>query len=213
MLRIVVMARWPSPGRCKRRLSLDLRCQLGLHHSGERAMRIQRKLTEHTVAVLHSMADQARLRLELAVCGIGARAARRWGQRLGLHHIHLQGEGSLGCRLRRQLINSKRLHAPTVVIGTDLPELATGDLYQAIQRIQNHDLVLGPAKDGGYWLIGIGQPLLRTPQSWPLSGIPWGSNKVLEVTMAAAAAEGLSTSLLPERNDVDHLDDLAPWQG
>ena len=69
MLRIVVMARWPSPGRCKRRLSLDLRCQLGLHHSGERAMRIQRKLTEHTVAVLHSMADQAGLRLELAVSG------------------------------------------------------------------------------------------------------------------------------------------------
>ena len=213
MVEIVVMARWPSPGRCKRRLSCDLNHALGLSNSSERATRIQRRLTQHTAAVVSGLAGAMEMKPVLAVSGLGPRAATRWGQQLGLSRVRLQGRGKLGTRLRRQLMHGHRQGIPSLVIGTDLPELNAGDLKQAIETLQTHDLVLGPASDGGYWLLGIGASLIRSPQHWPLIGIPWGGPTVLEATLTAAHVHGVSTALVPRRNDLDHWSDLRPWLG
>ena len=213
MLQIVVMARWPSPGRCKRRLSQDLGNTLGLSNSSERATRIQQRLTQHTAAVVRGLADGMEIEPVLAVSGLGVRAARRWGNKLGLPLVRLQGKGQLGTRLRRQLVHGHRHHRPCLVIGTDLPELNPDDLKQAIERLQTHDLVLGPASDGGYWLLGIGASLIRSPQHWPLIGIPWGGPTVLEATLEAARRHKITSALVSKRNDLDHWSDLKPWQG
>mgnify|MGYP002830375055 CR=1 FL=1 len=82
-----------------------------------------------------------------------------------------------------------------------------------VERLAERDLVLGPASDGGYWLIGLSARLLDAPERWPLSGIPWGGPEVCQSTLTAAWSAGLSTDLLPERQDVDHLSDLDPWLG
>ena len=213
MVQIVVMARWPSPGRCKRRLSRDLNHELGLANSSERATRIQRRLTQHTAAVVRGLAGAMEIEPVLAVSGLGTRAADRWGQQLGLRQVRLQGRGQLGTRLRRQLMHGHRHNRPCLVIGTDLPELNPDDLKRAIEQLQTHDLVVGPASDGGYWLLGIGENLIHTPKHWPLIGIPWGGPTVLESTLKAASALAISTALLPRRNDLDHWSDLKPWQG
>ena len=213
MLQIIVMARWPSPGRCKRRLSRDLYNRLGLSNSSERAARIQTRLTEHTTAVVRGLADAMVIEPVLAVSGLGPNAAGRWGQQLGLPLVRLQGQGQLGTRLRRQLMQGHRRGMPSLVIGTDLPELNPDDLKRAIEQLQTHDLVVGPASDGGYWLLGIGENLIHTPKHWPLIGIPWGGPTVLESTLKAASAHAISTALLPKRNDLDHWSDLKPWQG
>ena len=213
MLQIIVMARWPSPGRCKRRLSRDLYNRLGLSNSSERAARIQKRLTEHTTAVVRGLADAMVIEPVLAVSGLGPNAAGRWGQQLGLPLVRLQGQGQLGTRLRRQLMQGHRRGMPSLVIGTDLPELNPDDLKRAIEQLQTHDLVVGPASDGGYWLLGIGANLIHTPKHWPLIGIPWGGPTVLESTLKAASAHAISTALLPRRNDLDHWSDLKPWQG
>ena len=213
MLQIIVMARWPSPGRCKRRLSRDLYNRLGLSNSSERAARIQKRLTEHTTAVVRGLADAMVIEPVLAVSGLGPNAAGRWGQQLGLPLVRLQGQGQLGTRLRRQLIQGHRRGMPSLVIGTDLPELNPDDLKRAIEQLQTHDLVLGPASDGGYGLLGIGETLIHTPKHWPLIGIPWGGPTVLKSTLKAASAHAISTALLPRRNDLDHWSDLKPWQG
>lgn len=215
MVQIVVMARWPSPGRCKRRLSRDLNHELGLANSSERATRIQRRLTQHTAAVVRGLAGAMEIEIEpvLAVSGLGPRAATRWGQQLGLGQVRMQGRGQLGTRLRRQLMHGHRHNRPCLVIGTDLPELNPDDLRQAVERLEQHDLVLGPASDGGYWLLGIGASLIRSPQHWPLIGIPWGGPSVLEETLEAARRRQLSSALVAQRNDLDHWSDLRPWQG
>ena len=98
MVQIVVMARWPSPGRCKRRLSRDLNHELGLANSSERATRIQRRLTQHTAAVVRGLAGAIEIEIQpvLAVSGLGPRAADRWGQQLGLRQVRMQGRGKLG---------------------------------------------------------------------------------------------------------------------
>ena len=138
MVQIVVMARWPSPGRCKRRLSRDLNHELGLADSSERATRIQRQLTQHTAAVVRGLACTMEIEPVLAVSGLGTRAADRWGQQLGLRQVQLQGRGQLGTRLRRQLMHGHRQHRPCLVIGTDLPELNPDDLKQAVEQLENH---------------------------------------------------------------------------
>ena len=213
MVQIVVMARWPSPGRCKRRLSRDLNHELGLANSSERATRIQRRLTQHPAAVVRGLTGAMEIEPVLTVSGLGTRAADRWGQQLGLRQVRLQGRGQLGTRLRRQLMHGHRQHRPCLVIGTDLPELNSDELKQAVEQLETHDLVLGPATDGGYWLLGIGASLIRSPQHWPLIGIPWGGPTVLEATLEAARRQQLSSALVPQRNDLDHWSDLRPWQG
>ena len=67
--------------------------------------------------------------------------------------------------------------------------------------------MLGPAGDGGYWLIGRRRP---TPQVF--AGIDWGSDRVLEQTLAQARRAGLSTALLAERHDLDRPADLDRWR-
>ena len=213
MPRIVVMARWPASNRCKQRLKHDLsRCD-GVVNAAESAMRIQRQLTRHTASVVASMEAAATISSTLAIDGLGPSAARRWGEQLGLTHVELQGGGNLGCRMKRQLLLGQRTDRSTLLIGTDLPELNTNDLHAAITSLESHDLVLGPARDGGYWLIGFGRKLLERPHLWPLGGIPWGKANVLEQTTAQAAEHKLNTALIAQRNDLDHLADLRPWQG
>ena len=213
MPQIVVMARWPSPGRCKRRLSRDLAQSLGLRQAPERAMRIQRRLTVHTASVVTAIEDEPPLPPALAVSGLGRRSALRWGRQLGITAVRLQGQGNLGCRLKRQLLQSRRDGHSCLVIGTDLPDLCPGDLHQAMDRLESHDLVLGPAEDGGYWLLGMGRSLMQQPEAWPLIGIPWGKPHVLQTTLSTADAAGLSSTTVMLKRDIDHARDLQRWQG
>ena len=118
------MARWPAPGRCKRRLAADMRSELRLHHSDERSARLQTRLTDHTIAVARAFYRQAKVTPVLAVSGLGPGQARRWGQHHGIDEIHLQGQGHLGTRLKRQLLRQRHRRSSVLVVGSDLPDFA-----------------------------------------------------------------------------------------
>ena len=210
---VVVMARWPAPGRCKRRLAADFRQQLALKESAERSARLQWQLTGHTLQTINRVRLEGMIDPVLAISGLGAHGAKRWARREGIPRMRLQGQGNLGARLKRQFLQEQRWRRPTLVIGTDLPDLNRQDLHAALMQLQQKDLVLGPAEDGGYWLIGFSPSLMADPQRWPLTGIPWGGEAVLQCTLREAEQAKLSTALLPRRNDIDHLHDLQPWQG
>ena len=193
---LVVLARWPAPGRCKRRLASSL--------GVEAAARVQARLTGHTLAV----ARQLGIELVLAVDGLAPRAARRLGDQLGVGRIVLQGRGGLGVRMQRQFKRAATERARRVVlIGSDLPQLERADLASAFAALDHQEAVLGPACDGGYWLIG-----LRRPEPALMEGIAWGSEQVLEQTLAALARRGLEPALLPWRRDLDRGEDLGPWR-
>ena len=194
------MARWPAPGRCKRRLARGL--------GAEPAARIQTRLSLHTLATARQVGRRLAIELVLAVDGLAGRAARRWGQALGVDRVRLQGRGGLGLRLQRQFQRAAREGARSVVlIGSDLPELECGDLVAAFAALQRGPAVLGPAGDGGYWLIGLRQP---APEL--LAGIAWGTAQVLEQTERAMARQGLEPVLLPVRADLDWAEDLGRWR-
>ena len=193
---LIVMARWPAPGRCKRRLASSL--------GAAAAARIQARLTDHTLAV----GRQLGIELVLAVEGLAPRAARRLGDQLGVGRIVLQGGGGLGVRMQRQFQRAATERARRVVlIGSDLPQLERADLASAFAALDHQQAVLGPACDGGYWLIG-----LRRPEPTLMEGIAWGSEQVLEQTLAALARRGLEPALLPWRRDLDRGEDLGAWR-
>ena len=200
-----MMGRWPAPGRCKSRLAVGL--------GTRRAAAIQRALGGHGMAeARRAAALRPGLALALAVSGLGPRASRRWAMGLGADSVELQGQGRLGWRLQRQLMLARRHGAQRVVlIGSDLPELEAADLGAAFDALAHCDVVLGPAADGGYWLIGLAGSWPRLFAGGP-HAIAWGGDEVLAQTLAVADQLGLVVTLLPMRHDLDRPGDLRRWR-
>jgi hypothetical protein len=119
----------------------------------------------------------------------------------------LQGDGDLGARLRQAVGQAFVDGAErAVVIGSDCPGLGARQVRQAAALLEQADLVVGPATDGGYYLLG-----LRRPVPDIFSGMAWGSDAVCAQTLAAAARLGLEHRLLEPLSDVDRGEDLTVW--
>jgi len=124
-------------------------------------------------------------------------------ERHGVRLIAQTGD-DLGARMARASADVFALgYRQVLVIGTDLPTLPGSAFGDAVKLLASHDLVLGPARDGGYYLIG-----LRKPAPELFAGIPWSTDRVLALTQQKAAALALRTALLPVRRDIDTVDDL-----
>lgn len=89
------------------------------------------------------------------------------------------------------------------LVGSDLPSLPGSFLLDALARLHDHDLVLGPSLDGGYYLIGLTRPI---PELF--HDVPWSTSEVLALTRRRAEQLGLSSTLLTAWRDVDTIDDL-----
>ena len=100
------------------------------------------------------------------------------------------------------LFRSSRL----VVIGTDAPGIEARDIHDALLALHDADVVLGPALDGGYWLIG-----LRKPEPALFENMPWSTADVARLTRERAAAGSLSLRELRTLSDVDTLEDWRRW--
>ena len=114
----------------------------------------------------------------------------------------------LGARMAAAFDEAFRRGADRVAIaGSDVPGLTSGDVMAALESLADHDLALGPAIDGGYYLIALGRPRPALFQ-----GIAWGTASVFAATMERAAVLGLTVRVLEPRRDVDTLDDVrAEW--
>jgi hypothetical protein len=110
-----------------------------------------------------------------------------------------QGCGDLGTRLQRAFADAFQNSAERVaIIGSDCPEVTAQDIDAAWSALKTFDVALGPARDGGYWLIG-----LRQPQPELFDGLAWSTSAVLPQTLQRAHAAGLSVHLLRKLADVD----------
>jgi rSAM/selenodomain-associated transferase 1 len=90
-----------------------------------------------------------------------------------------------------------------VVIGTDIPGINGPLLTTAMNSLRDHDVVLGPTVDGGYYLIG-----LRSPLPALFENIPWSTDQVYALTEQRIQALGLSLKILPKLRDLDTVEDL-----
>lgn len=124
-------------------------------------------------------------------------------ERQGVRLIDQVGE-DLGARMAQVFeILFARGYKRVFIVGTDTPSLPLERYQQAVAALELHDLVLGPALDGGYYLIGLNRPI---PDLF--TGIPWSTEEVLALTQNKAQTLGLKTSLLAPWRDVDTIGDL-----
>ncbi len=116
-----------------------------------------------------------------------------------------QGDGDLGERMHRAFAATLPTSGAAVLVGTDTPDLHVDDLAEAARALRNGaDVVLGPAEDGGYWLIG-----LRAPVPALFDAMPWSTEDVLRVTRQRIAALDLRSHEPTVRPDIDRPEDLA----
>jgi uncharacterized protein len=192
---IIVFTRWPVPGRVKTRLIPAL----GIQGAAE----LHRRLTEHTVRqVAHFRQQRPEVGLEIRFTGGSREQLQNW---LPAGQPAEQAEGDLGTRLSRAFADAfGRGLRRVVAVGSDCPDLSPSILAEAFARLHDHDLILGPAVDGGYYLIGLRQDAAEI-----FNEIPWGTAAVFEETLKRAAARAFSISLLETLVDVDRPEDLA----
>jgi rSAM/selenodomain-associated transferase 2/rSAM/selenodomain-associated transferase 1 len=121
-----------------------------------------------------------------------------------------QGQGDLGARMEACFSTAfEEGAARAVLIGTDIPDLSPAIVIQAFDALACHDLVFGPAADGGYYLVGAAAAGFQTSRVYLGQGIPWGSSDVLACTLAKVRAARLSYQMLETLADMDRPEDLA----
>jgi hypothetical protein len=125
-------------------------------------------------------------------------------------NIYLQDGQDLGARMDaaiQQTLLDQNVEN-VILIGTDCPALTTGYLQQALLALESGvDVVLGPAEDGGYVLVGMRRPIAAV-----FEDIPWGTDQVMHKTLETLKADELSYRLLDTLWDVDRPEDLARLQ-
>ena len=199
------MTKWPRYGHCKTRLSKDV--------GKKNALLIQIMMLQHTISVAKSLFEKNILDISLAISGIGFNSSKRWCQQLGLKDFYLQGKGSLGERMRRQILKHQKYSLlnkdrPLIFIGTDLPNLCHIDILETISRLKSSEVVIGPSSDGGYWLIAFSAKILSNNLFHPFIDIKWSTSNVLQKTIDNLNKINLKVDYLNNKIDVDNIHDL-----
>lgn len=190
---MAVFAKAPEPGKVKTRLTPVL-------HAHE-AADLYRALLLDTLEVVESTGAET-------VVAYAPSAARRALERLLGRRRRLipQGTGDLGQRMFtvfHRLADGRR---PVLLVGSDCPGLTSPRLREAVTALETADVVLGPARDGGYYLVGG-----RTPRREIFTGIPWSTERVLGETEARIQSAGLALARLKPERDLDTPEDLFEW--
>jgi rSAM/selenodomain-associated transferase 1 len=185
-----LFAKWPQPGRVKTRLA---------------ATTSDAWAAEVAAAFLHDLVGRlsvvpARRVLAFAPADAETLFATVVGDRFTLVP---QADGDLGRRLSSFIGQQLATGAgPVVVLGSDSPTLPLDYVEQAFAELEHADVVLGPATDGGYYLVGCAR---HVPPIF--EGISWGGPTVLAETIARLTDLSWRLALLPPWYDVDGLDD------
>jgi len=199
------MAKWPRYGSCKTRLSKDI--------GKNNALRIQKKMLNHTLSVSNYLKEQEIAKISLAITGIGLNSSKRWCKDLGINNFYFQGEGCLGEKMKRQILQSQRdsrnqRKKNIIFIGTDLPDLSHIDIVKTISKLEKKDVILGPSNDGGYWLIAFSQRFISKNNYLPFINIKWSSNNVLKKTIDNLNQQKIKFDFLNTKIDIDTFHDI-----
>ncbi|MEN3334770.1 MAG: uncharacterized protein V7641_4135 [Blastocatellia bacterium] len=192
--RLIIFTRYPEPGRTKTRLIPAL--------GAVGAADLHRRMTEQAMATARRFATRQAVALEVRYSGGDAALMQQW---LGANlRLRAQSNGDLGARMRDAFNEAFQQGCERVVIiGTDCPGITSDTLASAFAALLQNDLVLGPASDGGYYLIGLSRAI---PQLF--DGILWGTDSVLRHTLQIAEAADCRYGLLERLDDVDRPEDL-----
>ena len=189
--KLVIMAKAPELGKVKTRLAASF--------GDEEALKIYKKLLNYTLRESNCALWESIVyftgKADSEVNTYDFSIATQTGENLG---------NRMDNAFKAEFKNGAERVA---MIGTDCAGLTLGHIERAFGMLKLHDLVLGPANDGGYYLIAMNQP-----HSELFQNVPWSSEHVLEITKEIAEENHLSMGFLEELVDVDTESDLESYQ-
>lgn len=195
---LLLFTRYPKAGKVKTRLIPAL--------GADGAASLQRVLTVHILQTAQTFTTANATDLIVYFDGSQVQPMQKlFGEEFC---YRLQSLGDLGQRMFSALADSLgQGRRRVVLIGSDCPGITGKVLGSAFYRLNGHDLVLGPATDGGYYLIG-----LTALYQELFHDIPWGTDRVLALTQTRAERLSLKTALLEPLTDIDRPEDLSIWK-
>ncbi|MGB0949533.1 MAG: TIGR04282 family arsenosugar biosynthesis glycosyltransferase [Marinirhabdus sp.] len=184
---LIIFTRNPELGKCKTRLAATV--------GDGAALKIYGFLLRHTVAITSPLAVD-----KFVYYSVKVRQGDLWDPTVFTKKA--QQGADLGTRMQNAFAEVFAMgYQRAVIIGSDMFDMAAADLEEAFAKLQHNDFVVGPAQDGGYYLLGMKQ--LKTEI---FKNKTWGGPTVLKATLSDLKNE--KTALLPERNDVDYYEDI-----
>lgn len=184
---LIIFTRNPELGKVKTRLAATI--------GDQAALDIYTLLLEHTASITKDLDVDKQVHYSVAI-----RENDLWDN--AVFDKKQQHGSDLGARMERAFQQGfEDGYERIVIIGSDMYDLSTRDLEEAFSKLEEHDFVIGPAEDGGYYLLGmkrLKQELFRNKA--------WGTHTVLPMTLEDL--EGESMHWLPIRNDVDVYEDI-----
>ncbi len=187
---IIVFAKAPIPGEVKTRLTPFL--------TAEKAAALHRKLVEHTLQTVSSVSD---CKVELWV---GSQHSW-WSVLTGQYDLVVfeQCGEDLGARMLFAVNDALQRSDQVLIVGTDSPAISADYIQTAFTGLEQEDIVIGPADDGGYVMLG-----LRRSLPCLFGNMPWGSDGVYAATVARLRADNLSWCEMPSLMDIDRPEDF-----
>ncbi len=191
---VMMFVKDPKPGKVKTRLAEGI---------GPRAAAaVYRRLAERAVRAVAPLAGEG---VEVQICGLPPGSLTTLRVWLGRRFRYVPQRGrDLGARMAhafREAFSTGARRA--VIIGSDCPHLTTSIIRKALASLGTVDAVIGPAQDGGYYLIGVSKPM-----PFLFQRVSWGTGRVFRTTAGRLARRGLRWKRLTMLRDVDRMSDL-----
>ena len=195
-----MLVRHPRLGEVKTRIGASL--------GDQAALDLHVRLARHTLNTMLALRACREATIEVRTDASFVHATREVFGR-GPHYRY-QGEGDLGDRIRLALAEAfRRGEDRVIVVGSDCPRLGAGHLRAALAGLETHDVVIGPAVDGGYYLIGARRQAANRVLAALFAQMPWGTSDVFTETVHRAQTAGLGLVELETLPDVDLPADLS----
>lgn len=192
---LIQFAKAPVPGRVKTRMIPHLSAQQASELHAELFLWTARTLCKDKLGAV-----------ELWLAGDSEQAFTKSISAMDFDSHRTQWGGDLGERMANAIADGLDRYAKVIVVGSDCPSIDRAYLQGAIEALDNHQVVLGPAADGGYVLIGASVVCREI-----FSGIRWGSSTVFGETVEILTARTLSWQALSVLSDIDRPEDLPAW--
>lgn len=188
---LIVFAKNPVPGAVKTRLAATV--------GNEKALEIYKALVACTQAVTEKLRCDKWIYYSDAIAEDDGWANTAFKA--------VQSGSDLGERMKNAFADALEQYNKAVIIGTDCPCLESSLIEEAFAKLDEADVVLGPAADGGYYLLGM-----KALHPALFEGIAWSTATVLSETMRRCQSEGLAVHLLPVLSDIDDEEDWKQFQ-
>ena len=184
---LLIFTRNPELGKCKTRLAAKV--------GDQNALDIYKFLLTHTVKITEDLNVKKQVHYSVAI-----RENDNWNN--SIFDKKLQQGNDLGERMHNAFTQGfSDGFKNIIIIGSDMYDICQTALENAFAQLEKHDFVLGPASDGGYYLLGM-----RKPNTMVFHNKEWGTNTVLEQTLIDLKNEKIK--LLEAKNDVDYYEDI-----